>query len=123
MKGPSMTTNTAAKPATTLGPSAWVSQVRGLAPGQIPFLLQVAVEAFENGLTPQQFVDALPTLNPDKIRMANWVAKTDLVLGCWANYSQQPPGGHSGGFNLPDRSGGNPVAISQFVLIDGFLSD
>ena len=87
-----MTTNTAAKPATTLGPSAWVSQVRGLAPGQIPFLLQVAVEAFENGLTPQQFVDALPTLNPDKIRMANWVAKTDLVLGSWANYSQQPPG-------------------------------
>ena len=40
-----------------------------------------AVEAFENGLTPQQFVDTLPTLNPDTIRMANWVAKTDLVLG------------------------------------------
>jgi hypothetical protein len=81
MKGPSMTTNTAAKPATTLGPSAWVSQVRGLAPGQIPFLLQVSVEAFENGLTPQQFVEALPTLHPDTIWMANWVAKTDSVLG------------------------------------------
>jgi hypothetical protein len=31
--------------------------------------------------------------------------------------------GHLGAFNLPDRSGGNPVAISQVVLIDGFLSD
>ena len=87
-----MTTNTAAKPATTLGPSAWVSQVRGLAPGQIPFLLQVSVEAFENGLTPQQFVEALPTLHPDTIWMANWVAKTIQFSGPKRNHSEQAPG-------------------------------
>ena len=66
-----MTTNTA-KAAPAVGPSAWVKQVRDLAPGQVPFLLQLAVEAYEGGVSPEQFVAAMPELPPHQYR--DWVA-------------------------------------------------
>ena len=60
-----MTTNTAAP---AIEPSAWVKQVRDLAPGQVPFLLQLAVEAYERGISPEQFVAAMPELPPHEYR-------------------------------------------------------
>ena len=64
-----------------LGLKDWVAQVRTLAPeARIPYIVQIMAEAYEADLTPQQFVDALPTLHPHTIGMVNWVAKTDLVL-------------------------------------------
>jgi hypothetical protein len=70
-----MTTNTAAP---AIGPSAWVKQVRDLAPGQVPFLLQLAVEAYECGVSPEQFVDALPELPAHEYR--DWVASINQTL-------------------------------------------
>jgi hypothetical protein len=67
-----MTANTAAKPAPASGLKDWVENVRTLAPeARIPYIVQVMAEAYEAGVTPQQFVDALPKF---KLPYANWIA-------------------------------------------------
>jgi len=53
-----------------MGAAAWFEEVRTLAPdARIPYIVTVMAEAFEAGLTPQQFVAALANPHPD----SNWV--------------------------------------------------
>ncbi|MGB8612165.1 MAG: hypothetical protein WCD60_11070, partial [Pseudolabrys sp.] len=60
-----------------IGLKDWVENVRTLAPGaRIPFVVQIMAEAYEAGLTPQQFADTLPKLSP----YTNWVACQTLRL-------------------------------------------
>jgi hypothetical protein len=67
-----MNINTAVKSAPVLGLKDWVENVLTLAPeARIPYIVQIMAEAYESGLTPQEFVDALPD---QPLRMTNWVA-------------------------------------------------
>jgi hypothetical protein len=76
-------TNTTAKPAPVLGLKDWVENVRTLAPeARVPYIVQIMAEAYEAGVTPQQFVDALPKFRlPYTHWMENrteWIAKQAL---------------------------------------------
>jgi hypothetical protein len=61
----------------------WVEKVRALAPeARVPYIVQIMAEAYEAGLTPQQFVDALPKFKPPFTRWVEnrteWIAKQTL---------------------------------------------
>ena len=66
-----MSANTAVKAAPAIPLKDWVENVRTLAPeARVPYIIQIMAEAYDAGLTPQQFVDALPKY---ELPYAHWV--------------------------------------------------
>jgi hypothetical protein len=79
-----MAADTPVKAAPAIGLKDWIENVRTLAPeARIPYIVQIMAEAYEAGLTPQQFVDALANMRPYTNRVAcikrkDWIAKQPL---------------------------------------------
>lgn len=78
-----MTAATAVKAAPAIALKDWVENVRALAPeARVPYIVQIMAEAYDAGLTPQQFVDALPKYElPYTHWVENrteWIAKQEL---------------------------------------------
>jgi hypothetical protein len=94
MKGKS---TMATQSARAIGLKTWLGKVRTLAPeARIPYITIILAEAYEAGISPQQFVEALPPPHSD----TNWMALISISRR-ERNCSWQAPGEFaSGGFRV-----------------------